>query len=431
MALQITHDLGGEARITAIASAETRAAGENGPPSLAHGSEITTMDILVSKAGRRGIASVNRLDEETVREAIDFALSLARLSLPDEIPVLASPDIARPARPLDFLFDPMLAISGFDELQDILVAAVSVIDEDPRTRLERYEATVSVLFRGVWNSLGVSQAERRTLSQWSFLGMASDGDDVTGRDYRTNSSFRHAGLRQMCLDDAAAFRCGVLRGLNPRQAPSYTGPVLLAPRAVHDLIAASIVAQASGREIVLGRSRWADALGARVAHPMLTVVERPHDPRFAAATAFDGDGVPTLDTSILDQGVLIAHLHDVSTSSRLHARTTGHSDRTLCLEMSEGNTALDDMVAAFPTIVAVERFSGNIDPIGGCYSGIAKSSRLYRHGEDCGCIAETMIAGDLNNLTGSVLAVSQETICDSGEFVAPFVLLDGVCVTGS
>jgi PmbA protein len=140
--------------------------------------------------------------------------------------------------------------------------------------------------------------------------------------------------------------------------------------------------------------------------------------------------VPTTPTTILEQGVLVSYLHDIVSAGRLRQRTTGHANRALCLEMAAGPSPLSDMTDASPRLLMVHRFVGNTDPVSGHYSGIAKSSRLYLNGEDVGSVTETMIAGDLSDLVGQILAVSRESENICGECEAPYVLLDGVCVTG-
>jgi predicted Zn-dependent protease len=78
----------------------------------------------------------------------------------------------------------------------------------------------------------------------------------------------------------------------------------------------------------------------------------------------------------------------------------------------------------------VDRFSGNSDPIKGDFSGVAKSSRLFQRGEDRGSVTETMIAGNFFAIADAVLAVSKEVEIVSGGFASPYVLVDGVSVTG-
>jgi PmbA protein len=78
----------------------------------------------------------------------------------------------------------------------------------------------------------------------------------------------------------------------------------------------------------------------------------------------------------------------------------------------------------------VDRFSGNIDPIKGDFSGVAKSSRILRDGKDCGAVSETMIAGNLFEVLSNLQAVSNVQELVSGAILLPWVLGDHVSVTG-
>jgi len=319
---------------------------------------------------------------------------------------------------------------AFDEFQGITSEAAVCMTRDRRILLERYEGEISVAWRSVRNSFGVVQTEKRASSSWSFLGMAREGDEVTGSDYEANFSFRRAGLDGKCAAGATALGQRLVGALNAHKPPSYQGPVLLAPRAVHDLLIGAIVHHASGRAVTDATSLWANSIGKQVANTWCSLAERPHDWRFSGATAFDGDGVPTQPTTILEHGVLLSFLHDVVSAGRLRDRTTGHSDRTLCLQMAPGPSSLNDMMAASPQLLVVHRFAGSSNPVSGHYSGIAKSSRLCLNGEDAGSVTETMISGDLSDLVGRILAVSRELENVGGEYEAPYVLVDDVCVTG-
>jgi PmbA protein len=427
-ALQMARDAGAEARVCATVALETRLAGDSDQPHQTNRIENATLEILVSKDDRTGFAVVNGFDPVSLRDAVTSALLLARFSLPDPSPTLATPQQAPTARPLGFQCDPISSMT-FGEFRMVIAEAAAGITRDPRVLLERYEGEISVTWRTVRNTLGIIQTEKRTSASWNFLGAARDHEEATGSDYEANFSFRHADLARKCTDSADSLRQRLIGALTARQPSSYNGPVLLAPRAVHDVLTGTIVHHASGREVMDGTSRWADLIGTQVAAASCTLTENPHDERFSAATAFDGDGVPTQTTVIVKDGVFASHLHDVVSAARLSGPTTGHANRALCLEMAQGPCPLSDMLVASPRLLMVHRFAGKVDPISGHYSGIAKLSRFYLNGEDMGSATETMIAGDLLDLITGILAVSRESENVHGEYEAPYVLIDNACVT--
>jgi PmbA protein len=89
------------------------------------------------------------------------------------------------------------------------------------------------------------------------------------------------------------------------------------------------------------------------------------------------------------------------------------------------------MMNARSEILVVDRFSGNIDPIKGDFSGVAKSRHYFKNGTDMCAVAETMIAGNLFEVLNKVMAVSSVTEDLSGSMQMPWMVVDGVSVTGN
>jgi PmbA protein len=429
-ALQMARDAGAEARVCANVTLETRVAGESRLPELAHRVESANLDILVSREDRTGCAAVNGLDSDSVREAVAFALSLARFAPPDPIPCLATPAQAPAADPLEFLYDRALEPMSGGDLRAVLAEAVGDLRGYPGCLLERYECEVAIAWRNVRNTLGVHQTEQRTRGSWSFQGLMRHGDDTSASDYEAGFSFTADGLAQRCRDSAVTLGQRLTGALASRAAPTYRGPVVLGPRAVHALVVEAMAHHASGWAVADGTTGWADALGQLVAARACSLVEQPHDGRYTAATAFDADGVPTRTTPLLEQGLFVGRLHNVRSAARLGESVTGHANRDLCLCLGPGQSCVLEMLAAAAHVLLVHRFAGSADPTSGDYSGVAKSSRLWMHGREAGSVTEAMVAGTLSDFVGQILALSREVTWVNGEFAAPYVLVDGVSVTG-
>lgn len=431
-ALGMAKELGADAaKVGTSLSFQRRLVVENKQFTLANSLESRSIGILVHKDKKKGSASLNSIDEKAVRQAVQDALALARYSVPDPDLTLATKDVATPAKQLAFQYDEPLAAMGLEELQGIMAETLVRLTADKRVALDRYEASVDVSWHGMRNSLGVKQAERQSITSWSFFGMARDGDEVTGFDYDGNFSFGKTGLAAKAMHDADVFTKKILGALKPRKAPSYKGPILMTPRAVQELLFGMVLYHAGGRQVMDAKSRWNDAVGKEVVSKLLTLKDNPHDPRLSGATAFDGDGVPTRPTTILDKGVLALHLHDCYSAKRCKTKTTGHSGGPFALELAAGTSTLTDLAKSRKELLVVDRFSGNSDPVKGDFSGVAKSSRLYVDGKDAGAVTETMIAGNFFELAQAVLGVSKEQENVSGSCLAPWILVDGISVTGN
>lgn len=431
LALETAKKLGADAaKIATGASYQKRLVVENKQFSLANSLESRSISIVVHKDKKKGSASINTVTEESVKHAVESALALARYSVADEALTFADLDTAHRSTPLPFMFDPNLAESQLSDLQSVMQEVLARLVRDPRVALDRYEMSVDTSFHAMANSHGVKQAETQTMSSWSFFGMARDGEEVTGFDYDGNFSFKKSDVLTRSMADAEAFVTKILGGLKPRKCPSYKGPVLFSPRAVQELLAGMVLFHASGRQVMDGKSRWDKRVGEKVVSDKISLVDLPHDPRFSGTTAFDGDGVPTRRQQILDKGVLVTHLHDVYSAKKCGVKTTGSAGGPFACEFATGKTPLAEAKRAAPSLLIVDRFSGNSDPTTGDFSGVAKGSRIYLNGQDSGAVTETMIAGNFFDIADKILAVSAESEIVGGGFASPYVLIDAISVTG-
>ncbi len=431
-ALDTAKSLGADAiKISSGASFQKRLVVENKLFSLANSLESRSFGLVVHKDQKKGSASINTVTEEGVKRAIESALALAKYSVPDENLTLPGTDLAPKVKPLSFLYDEQLAAVELAEIQAVMQEVLALLTRDKRVALDRYEMAVDVSYHGMANSLGVRQNERQTMAHWSFFGMGRDGEEVTGFDYDGSFALQRGDMLSKSMGDAGRFVDKIVKALGPVKCPSYKGAVLLSPRAVQELVFGMIHYHMGGRQVMDGKSRWEKSIGQKVLSEQLTLKDHPHDPRFSGCSAFDGDGLPTSPRTLLDKGVLKEHLHDCYSAKKCKTKPTGTAGAPFACEVAAGSTPLSDLLSAKGPLLLIDRFSGNEDPVKGDFSGVAKSSRLFQNGKDLGPVSETMIAGNFFEMAQAVLAVSREAENVSGGFISPYVLFDGVSVSGA
>ncbi len=430
-ALETAKSLGADAaKISTGASFQKRLVVENKQFSLANSLESRSLGLVVHKDKKKGSASINTVTEEGVKRAVESALALAKYSVPDENLILPGLDQAPKAKALDFLYDEAMAEAELTDIQAVMQEVLARLVRDPRVALDRYEMAIDVSWHGLANSYGMRQTERQAMANWSFFGMGRDGDEVTGFDYDGSFSLKKSEMVTRGMDDAQRFVDKIVGSLKAGKAPSYKGAVLFSPRAVQEMLLGMILYHAGGRQVMDGKSRWDKSAGKRVVSKLLSLVDNPHDQRFSGCTAFDADGIPTSPLKLVEQGVLKQHLHDCYSAKKCNTKTTGTAGGPFAVEFLAGTSKLADFYAQRAPLLVVDRFSGNEDPVKGDFSGVAKSSRLYQGGKDMGPVTETMIAGNFFEMAEAVLAVSRETELVSGGFLSPYVLVDGISVTG-
>ena len=417
------------AKISASCSVEKRLVVENKQFTLANTLESQKVGVGIHKDQKKGSASLNNRDEAALRACVDDAMALARFSVPDEFLTMPSAKEAPKATALNFMWNDKTAEINLNDLQELTQAMLSRLTKDKRIALDRLEVSASSMWHGLYNSQGVRQSERQSSISWSFMGMAVDGEDVSGFDYDGRSVYSWDDAFAIATKQCDEFVVKVVRNLRPVKAPSYKGPILLSPRAVEEILLGTVLYHMSGSSVMDGKSLWSKKIGESVISPMMTLRDAPHNREFSGATSFDGDGLPTVERDLIKNGVLVTHLHDCYTAKRCGAFSTATSGGPFALMMATGNGELKSMQNARQDLLVVDRFSGNIDPIKGDFSGVAKSSRYLKNGEDQGAVSETMIAGNLFESLSQILSVSSVFEDVGGSMRMPWVLIDGVSVS--
>jgi PmbA protein len=140
---------------------------------------------------------------------------------------------------------------------------------------------------------------------------------------------------------------------------------------------------------------------------------------------------------VIEGGVLRNFLYDAYTARKDGRSSTGHagggagsvpSVATTNVVWSAGDTPLADMVSGIDKGLLVTRFSGNVDPVSGDFSGSVKGGHMIRGGSLAEPLCGTMIAGNTFELLPGVSAVSQERERLFSDDL-PYVRLDGVAVS--
>jgi len=124
--------------------------------------------------------------------------------------------------------------------------------------------------------------------------------------------------------------------------------LIVGPTVAADLMQ-MVASSASAFRVDTGTSFLKDCLGKKVASEQLMLqdfgtIEGGFDGR-----AFDDEGVPTKRTNIIENGVLLTYLHNISTAKKYGTTTTGNagiiSPHPWNVVVNEGSMSLDEMIS--------------------------------------------------------------------------------------
>lgn len=229
-----------------------------------------------------------------------------------------------------------------------------------------------------------------------------------------------------------------------RQPESRHCPVVL-----DAFVAASFMgfvgAMLSADAVQRGRSLFAGREGDEVADPALLLSDDGVAADGPASAPFDGEGSPTRRTPLIEDGRLLAFLHDTRTARKAGAQTTGNASRgsyrsppgvgTTNLVVQAGEPTLAELVRQAGEGLYVTDVAGlhsGVNPVSGTFS-VGASGRLIEGGELSTPVRELTIASDLVAMLRAVLAVGSEArwVPFGGSVKAPPVLIGDMAISGS
>lgn len=401
------------------------------------------LGLRVLTGEKQGFASCNSTDAKELKEIASRAVEIARFSPQNPYnTILASPNIPKEA-PSELWDEPLHQLS-LQTQKEWTKAMVDEATRDPRFRLNDGTLSVSSGLYLILNSHGTHKLERETVASWSIMGMGVDGSLITSFDYFSEISRTAAAIPERIIGTTKRFRDRVLGNLKQGPAQSYKGLVVFSPRAVVDVLLSALSYHLNGRSVVEKTGRWQlSDLGKPVLSPLLTLRDLPWLKDRAGCAVFDREGTPTASRTLIEKGVLSDFLLDNYAAKALGLKSSGHavggpsapptvSAHCLCLDPGVPTHAefLRQLHSKQKEFLLVNRYSGQVDPVTGDFSGVAKSADWWHAGERLYTAKETLVSGNVFDAFGPALVAltNDREIVEASE-ECPMALVDNVSVT--
>lgn len=264
--------------------------------------------------------------------------------------------------------------------------------------------------------------------------LAGEGEGMQ-RDYAHHSA-HHLGD----LDDPEAIgrKAGerAVARLDPVRLPSGAMPVVFDPRVSSGLLG-HLSGAINGAAIARKTSFLLDALGQPVFGPDVTVIDDPLRVRGLRSRPFDGEGLPTGPTTIIDGGVLTGWLLTLASARQLGLEPTGHASRgiggppgasTSNLHMAAGKCSPAELIADIKQGFYVTELIGmGVNGVTGDYSRGA-SGFMIENGEITRAVAEVTVAGNLKEMFRALVPANDLEFRHATN--APTVRIEGMTVAG-
>ncbi len=369
-------------------------------------------------AGRASAAaSTSDLSPASLERVVDEATRLARITAED-------PHAGLPERG-----------ELIDRIPDLDLEDRDGEEPSPEDKIaiaRRAEAAALAVDPRIQNSEGAEYADRRAryvyATSGGFCGSYATSSfsvsvspvAVQDGEMQRDSWYTVARKRARLEDPEAVGRIAAaraLRRLGARKVKTVEVPVIFDAENAASLVR-SIAGAASGPSLYRRASFLVDRLGTVIAAPSVTIVDDGLLPGALGSRPFDGEGLPTRRTVLVNAGVLESYLLDTYSARKLGGRSTHHAARdgsgvsvgTTNLMLLPGTASPADLIASVDNGLYVTELIGfGVNGVTGDYSRGAVGLWI-ENGRLTYPVEEVTVAGNLLEMFAAVDGVANDLV---------------------
>jgi PmbA protein len=393
---------------------------------------------------RSGSASTSDLTAEGIRQLVEGALALARVT--EEDPFAGLPETGEFGAVQDDLhlyYDDVYSLGGAERIEWARRVEAAALAADPRiTNSDGGSFDAATGRKALANSRGFVGSYRTSYAGVAAAPLAKDADGKMQRDGWWSSARRLSDVESPeSVGQEAARR--TLRRLGARRVATQSVPIIFAPETARTLIG-SVFEAASGDAIWRGASFLAGKLGETIAAPDLTIVDDntmllPTGVGGFGTSPFDDEGLPSQRTVVVENGVLRNYLLNTYTARKLGMRSTHNAARGLAgapgvgcgnLYLQPGNMTKEQILGEVKAGLYVTSLMGfGTNMVTGDYSRGA-TGLWIENGQLTHAVEEITVAGNLAEMLRNVTAIGND-IRFRGSVASPTLRIDGMTIAGA
>lgn len=398
-------------------------------------SESEHVSLRVFVGSRSASISSSDMAETTLATLVERVIAMAKEAPEDAYAGLAPEDRLMRGRPAD------------------LEIADDESDPEPTALRERALAAEEAArgVTGITNSEGAGAGHGRSqvalVTSHGFAGayagtshstwvsvLAGTGEGMQ-RDYASHSA-RY--LHDLDDPDAIGLRAGhrTVARLNPRRTESGAMPIVFDPRVGSSLVG-HLIGAIVGPSITRRSSFLLDHLGEAIFPESITILDDPRRARGLRSKPFDGEGLLTAESALVEEGRLTRWLLDSASARQLGLEPTGHATRgggspgagATNVHMVAGEAEPRDLMGDITRGIYVTELIGHgVNGVTGDYSRGA-AGFLIEKGAITSAVSEITIAGNLKDMFANLSAANDLDFRYA--INVPTLRVDGMTVAGA
>jgi len=369
---------------------------------------------------------------------VKSALELAKITSED--PYAGIPEASQLgsiAGDLDLYHPDVYSLPGQERISYARRAEKAALDYDPRIKnSEGGSFDAATGHKVLANSHGFVGEYRRSYCSMAAVPIAQSDNGAMQRDFWFSVARNLSRLESPeHVGKTAAQR--TLRRLGARKVKTAQVPIVFDP-----LVAASILEHifegVNGDSVYRGASFLAGKLGQKIAADNVNVIDDGTMPGGFGTSPFDGEGIPTRRTVVIENGVLKSYILNTYTAKKLGLQTTANASRGLAgtpgigpgnYFLQPGTKTPQEIIAGIPNGLYVTEFLGHgVNLVTGDYSRGA-SGLWISGGELAYPVEEITVAGNLKDVFFNISEIGSD-LEFRGAVASPTIRIDGLTVGG-
>lgn len=405
------------------------------------GSRALGLRVYLGK--RSASASTSDFTPDGIQQMVEGAMALAKVTEEDPFVGLPDEEFAAIKEDLHLYFDDVYSLPGPERIEWARRAEAAALAADKRiTNSDGGSFDAATGSKLLANSRGFIGSYRSSYAGVSAAPLAMDTNGQMQRDGWWSSARRMANLDSPEAVGAEAAR-RTIRRLGARRVSTQRVPIVFAPEVARSLIG-SIFDAASGDAIWRHASFLAGKLGEQIGAPTLTIVDDntmllPTGVGGFGSSPFDGEGLPSRRTVVVENGVLRNYMLNTYAARKLGMKSTHNASRGLAgapgigcgnLYLEPGMQTAEEIIGEVKTGLYVSSLMGfGTNIVTGDYSRGA-AGLWIENGQLTHAVEEITIAGNLGEMLNNVTAIGNDLVF-RGSVASPTLRIDGMTIAGA
>ncbi|MGH9570551.1 MAG: TldD/PmbA family protein, partial [Candidatus Angelobacter sp.] len=387
--------------------------------------------------GRRAASTYSSdFSGDGISHLINGALALARVTSEDPFAALPEPsEMGALSGDLGLFYDDVYSLPPEERIEYARRTEKAALEVDSRIKNSdggSFEASTGR--KVLANSLGFSGEYRHSYCALSAVPIAQSEDGGMQRDY-WYSVARTLGKLESPESVGREAARRTLRRLGARKIASTKAPIVL-DQTIAASFLGNIFEAAAGDAIYRQSSFLVGKLGEKIAGENITVIDDGTMPGGFGTRPFDGEGVPSRRTAVIEKGVLKSYLLNTYTARKLGLKTTGNASRGLAgnpgigsgnFFLQPGTMTPQQIIAGVERGLFVTEFLGfGMNLVTGDFSRGA-SGLWIENGELTFPVEEITVAGNLKDMLNHIAEIGTD-LEFRGPTACPTLRIEGMTI---